>query len=78
MRLAHRNHPGGKCLAAPHHPATLRELDFAPGSIGPKVRAACEFVEQTIGVAGIGQLSDALAILEGKAGTMIERDAAQA
>jgi carbamate kinase len=57
-------------------PQALRELDFAPGSMGPKVRAACEFVEQTGGVAGIGQLSDALAILEGKAGTMIERNAA--
>jgi carbamate kinase len=56
-------------------PQGLRELDFAPGSMGPKVRAACEFVEQTGGVAGIGQLSDALAILEGKAGTMIARDA---
>ena len=57
-------------------PQALRELDFAPGSMGPKVRAACEFVEHTGGVAGIGQLSDALAILEGKAGTMIARDAA--
>jgi carbamate kinase len=58
-------------------PQALREFAFAPGSVGPKVRAACEFVEQTVGVAGIGRLSDALAILEGKAGTMIERDAAQ-
>ena len=57
-------------------PQALRELDFAPGSMGPKVRAACEFVEQTGGMAGIGQLSDALAILDGKAGTVIARDAA--
>lgn len=56
-------------------PQALRELDFAPGSMGPKVRAACEFVEQTGGMAGIGQLSDALAILDGKAGTVIARDA---
>lgn len=56
-------------------PQALRELDFAPGSMGPKVRAACEFVKQTGGMAGIGQLSDALAILDGKAGTVIARDA---
>ena len=57
-------------------PQALRELDFAPGSMGPKVRAACEFVEQTGGMAGIGQLNDALAILDGKAGTVIAMDAA--
>ncbi|GAO37729.1 carbamate kinase [Sulfuricella sp. T08] len=57
-------------------PQALRELDFAPGSMGPKVRAACEFVEQTGGMAGIGQLSDALVILDGKAGTVIVMDAA--
>ncbi len=57
-------------------PLALRELDFAPGSMGPKVRAACEFVEQTGGMAGIGQLSDALAILDGGAGTVIARDTA--
>jgi carbamate kinase len=57
-------------------PQALRELDFAPGSMGPKIRAACEFVEQTGGMAGIGQLKDALAILDGKAGTVIAMDAA--
>jgi carbamate kinase len=57
-------------------PQALRALDFAPGSMGPKVQAACEFVEQTGGMAGIGQLSDALAILGGKAGTEIAMDAA--
>jgi len=57
-------------------PQALRELDFAPGSMGPKVRAACEFVEQTGGMAGIGQLSDALVILDGKAGTVIAMDTA--
>lgn len=57
-------------------PQALCELDFAPGSMGPKVRAACEFVEQTGGMAGIGQLSDALAILDGGAGTVIARGAA--
>lgn len=57
-------------------PQALRELDFAAGSMGPKIRAACEFVEQTGGMAGIGQLKDALAILNGKAGTVIARDTA--
>ena len=53
----------------------LRQLTFAPGSMGPKVAAACEFVEQTGGLAGIGQLKDASAILTGEAGTVITRDA---
>lgn len=57
-------------------PQALREFSFAPGSMAPKIRAACEFVEQTGGMAGIGQLKDALAILDGKAGTLIARDAA--
>jgi carbamate kinase len=57
-------------------PQAIREFSFAPGSMGPKIQAACEFVERTGGMAGIGQLSDALAILDGKAGTVITRDTA--
>ncbi len=53
----------------------LRRLGFAPGSMGPKVAAACEFVEQAGGLAGIGQLKDASALLSGEAGTLITRDA---
>ena len=53
-------------------PQQLREFDFAPGSMGPKVEAACRFIEQTGGLAGIGALRDAIAILEGKAGTLIK------
>ena len=49
----------------------LRRHQFAPGSMGPKVRAACEFVEQGGGLAGIGALSDAPAILGGEAGTRV-------
>lgn len=52
-------------------PKELRKHSFAEGSIGPKVKAACEFVETTGGSAGIGSLSDAFAILHGKAGTWI-------
>jgi len=52
----------------------LRQLTFATGSMAPKVAAACEFVEQTGGFAGIGQLKDASAILSGKGGTVITPD----
>ena len=39
--------------------------------MGPKVEAACRFVEDTGGMAGIGRLEDAVAILAGTAGTII-------
>lgn len=55
-------------------PSVLRQISFAPGSMGPKVEAACEFVEETGGIAGIGQLQDAQAILAGEAGTLIAWD----
>jgi carbamate kinase len=56
-----------------HHaaPAALRAMTFDPGSMGPKVEAACDFAEATGGVAGIGALADAAAILRGEAGTTI-------
>jgi carbamate kinase len=44
---------------------------FAAGSMGPKVEAACSFVERTGGVAGIGRLDQALTILRGTEGTQI-------
>jgi carbamate kinase len=49
----------------------LRGLDFPAGSMGPKVEAACRFVETTGGRAGIGALADAPAIVRGEAGTTI-------
>jgi carbamate kinase len=52
-------------------PAELRALDFAPGSMGPKVEAACRFVEATGGTAAIGALTDAAAIVRGEAGTIV-------
>jgi carbamate kinase len=52
-------------------PQAIRGFDFAPGSMGPKVEAACEFVEQTGAMAGIGRLDEALEILRGEAGTLI-------
>ena len=52
-------------------PAELRRLSFAPGSMAPKVEAACRFVERTGGSAGIGAIEQANAILQGAAGTIV-------
>jgi len=56
-------------------PDALSELAFAAGSMSPKVESGCGFVARTGGVAGIGRLEDAAAILNGEAGTMIAADA---
>lgn len=47
-----------------------RALDMPAGSMGPKLQAACDFAEAG-GISGIGRLQDALAILEGSAGTRV-------
>jgi len=52
-------------------PEELRALDFASGSMAPKVEAACRFVEETGGIAAIGQLADAATLLSGSAGTLV-------
>jgi carbamate kinase len=52
-------------------PAGLRSLDFASGSMGPKVDAVCRFVELTGGMAAIGSLDDAAEILAGRRGTIV-------
>ena len=52
----------------------IRGLSFAAGSMGPKVEAACEFVEQCGGFTGIGRLEDVQALLSGQAGTVITRE----
>lgn len=52
-------------------PDALERLSFAAGSMGPKVEAACEFVRKTGGVASIGALEDAAALLSEDAGTII-------
>lgn len=49
----------------------LRGIDFASGSMGPKVEGACRFVEATGGRAAIGRLTDAVRLLEGEAGTIV-------
>jgi carbamate kinase len=52
-------------------PASLQREDFASGSMGPKVDAACRFVEVTGDMAAIGRLEDVQDILAGTAGTII-------
>jgi carbamate kinase len=56
-------------------PEALAESEFAAGSMGPKVRAACQFVEETGGIAAIGSISDTPALLTGEAGTLVTPDA---
>lgn len=53
------------------HPEALEKLNFAEGSMGPKVSAACQFARATGKPAAIGQLSDLGRILRGEAGTLI-------
>jgi carbamate kinase len=52
-------------------PAGLRALRFAAGSMGPKVDAACRFVEATGGIAAIGSLAEAEAVVRGESGTRV-------
>ena len=55
--------------------ATVEELeayDFAAGSMGPKVEAACAFVRETGKRAAIGSLADIEDIVAGTAGTIVE------
>jgi carbamate kinase len=53
-------------------PGSLRRLSFAAGSMGPKIEAACRFVERTGGWAGIGALQDGAAIITGESGTRVQ------
>ena len=53
-------------------PAELRAIRWPAGSMGPKVEAACRFVERSsAGVARIGALGAAAAVLRGDAGTTV-------
>ena len=65
--------PGARAFARVS-PQAISAYAFTPGSMAPKVEAACEFVEHTGGIAGIGRLSDAARILSGEAGTLIAPD----
>ncbi|HEY5604412.1 MAG TPA: carbamate kinase [Gammaproteobacteria bacterium] len=69
----HWNAPGARALRR-ITPQALTGFSFAAGSMRPKVQAGIEFVAQTGGIAGIGKLEDAQAILRGEAGTVIAQD----
>jgi carbamate kinase len=49
----------------------LRQQSFPAGSMGPKVEAACRFVEATGGRAAIGALTQISRIVDGDAGTQV-------
>jgi carbamate kinase len=53
-------------------PADLLGTEFAEGSMGPKVKAACRFVETTGRNAVIGSITETQAMLKGEAGTTVE------
>ncbi|HET8784089.1 MAG TPA: carbamate kinase [Candidatus Limnocylindrales bacterium] len=55
-------------------PLGLRALPFPAGSMGPKVEAACRFVERTTRPAAIGSLDQLTALLAGEAGTQVRAD----
>lgn len=56
-------------------PAELKAMNFAAGSMGPKVMAAYEFVENSGKDAVIGSLADIEAIVAGTAGTRVSANA---
>ena len=58
--------------ASPH---ALAAFDFAAGSMGPKVDAACQFATRTGKVAAIGALADLEGIVAGTHGTTVATDA---
>jgi carbamate kinase len=58
-------------------PAELAAGEFAEGSMGPKVRAACLFAERTGGAAAIGSIEDIQALLAGEAGTTVQLEPAR-
>jgi carbamate kinase len=58
-------------------PDDLAARSFAAGSMGPKVKAACRFVNANSGFAAIGSLSDAARMLRGEGGTIVTRSATQ-
>ncbi|UPR35573.1 carbamate kinase [Vibrio cyclitrophicus] len=54
-------------------PSELAMFEFDAGSMGPKIEASCEFIQQGGKVVGIGALEDGLQILQGLAGTNITK-----
>lgn len=56
------------------HPDAIAAYTFPPGSMGPKVHAACLFATGTGKRAAIGALADLPSVLRGEAGTTIAAD----
>jgi len=52
-------------------PEDLERQEFAAGSMGPKVEAACRFVRANSGFAAIGALADAPKMLRREGGTIV-------
>ncbi len=65
------NTPDQRAIASAS-PDDLQWLDLPAGSMGPKVAAACEFVEGGGSFAAIGRLDDAVGLVDGSAGTRVE------
>lgn len=59
-------------LVAARPVSWFRERRYASGSMGPKVEAACRFVEATGRRAAIGRLGEAAEVVAGRAGTTVE------
>jgi len=62
--------PGAAVIGATT-PEELRRSHFAAGSMGPKVEAACRFVESGGDLAAIGRMEDAPALLDARCGTIV-------
>ena len=62
--------PGARAIRRAS-PDALEKLNFASGSMGPKVEAACEFARTMGRMVAIGAMEDAATLLSGDAGTII-------
>jgi carbamate kinase len=72
--VSHVERDWGTAAAAPIErttPGELRQLNFAAGSMGPKIDAACRFVERTGGEAVIGSLTELQEVAAGRSGTRV-------
>jgi carbamate kinase len=56
-------------------PSELRAMTLPAGSMGPKVEAACRFVDGGGRFAVIGSMDDSLRLVRGEAGTVVTDDA---
>jgi len=56
------------------HPDVLEAMEFAAGSMQPKILAACQFVRKTGKQGAIGLLSDLVRIMAGRSGTLISNE----